>query len=541
MLKRLMAAAGLAATAIIGFAPAASAQQGKPVPEIDFMTWPAADYQHFYETSALIAEEWRKLGLEVKLKPISFPNPMLSMWFKEHAFDAMMSGFSGSPLRLEPDFFTNAQFHSKYSQPGNWNVGEYSNPKVDELGEKQLGVYDREERRKLIWQLQEELDRDPPEAVIAYEIDTYAVNTNNVEVTDYKEGPEGIRAAYNLRHLKAKHDGPIRIGWTASYSTLNPLSATSHTDLAGIALIYDTLVQIEPDGNVALWLAEAIDVIDDKTFEITIRGGHSFSDGKPVTVEDVKFSFDYLKKWESAYFQKYLDRLQSVEVIGERKLRFVLSEPYAPFVLNTLGQVFVLPKHVWDPLVEKLGIARPQDFTNDQPVGSGAFRLKYIKEGQEAYLEANSNHFSPPKSDLLMIAFGSAEVVLQSLLKGEIDVSYQPLVPTAISQYETAGHIRLVAAKLNGYISVRYKVTGPVFGSTALRNALRYAIPYDRIVNDIYAGRLGRTATPIVPTNAFWHNSQIPLPVYAPDKARAILKDAGFTWDGAGRLHFPPS
>ena len=62
-------------------AGSASAQQGKPVPEIHFLSWPAATYSHFAETSNHVVEEWEKLGLRVRLDQVAFPNPMLQMWF----------------------------------------------------------------------------------------------------------------------------------------------------------------------------------------------------------------------------------------------------------------------------------------------------------------------------------------------------------------------------------------------------------------------------------------------------------------------------
>ena len=93
--------------------------------------------------------------------------------------------------------------------------------------------------------------------------------------------------------------------------------------------------------------------------DVTIRTGHTFSDGKPVTADDVKFSFDYMKEWKAPYFTQHLSRVASVEVLAPDKIRFRLTEPYAPFIMNTLGQMYVLPKHVWEPLVTELGIAEP--------------------------------------------------------------------------------------------------------------------------------------------------------------------------------------
>src|SRR5690606_18814049 len=231
---------------------------------------------------------------------------------------------------------------------------------------------------------------------------------------------------------------------------------------------YDRLMWIAPDGSPQLRLATSIDTIDDTSLEVTIRTDHTFSDGKPVTVDDVKFSFDYMKKWEAPYFTAHLKRLESVEVVDEDTVRFKLTEPYAPFIMNTLGQMYVLPKHVWEPLVEDLGLENPQQYANDNPVGSGPYTIRYRREGSELYLARRPDHFDPPLSDILYVIFGSAEIVGQSLKSGEIDVSFQPVPPAGIEEYRSHPSLELHEARSNGIIELRYKTTGPVFSNRDL-------------------------------------------------------------------------
>jgi peptide/nickel transport system substrate-binding protein len=521
------------------FSTSAYAEAGKPVPEINFLTWPAAKFQHYHEPTNYIAEQWRKLGLEVRVNPQPFPNPMLRMWFTDHEFDAVISVLTGSPDRLEPDFFTNAQFNSANAEPGNFNVGEFSNEKVDELGNKQLGIYDAEERQKVIYELQEVIYEEKPELIIAHPIAVHAINTDNVEIVDYVEHPDGIRGYENILRMQAKHDGPVRIGWTIDQSTLNPMVASTLEDQSILSLIYDRLVVVGPDGSPDMWIATSVDILDDTTIDVKLRDDHTFSDGEPVTVEDVKFSFDFFKDEEVAYYKKYLDRLESVEILDDETVRFKLSQPYAPFIMNTLGQIYILPQHVWSTVTEDLDIEKPQDFANNEPVGSGPYTVRHRREGQEIYLEAREDHFAGPKSDILRIVFGSAEVIGQSLKAGSIDASFQPIVPIAIPEFESQDNIKLYRARSNGYISARLNTAGPVFYNRDLRRALAYAVPYEAIIEEILGGNGGRSASPIVPVNEFWHNPDLPLPELDLDKARSMLEEAGFTWDDNGRMHFP--
>ncbi len=518
----------------------ALAQQARPVPEVHFLTWPEARYQQFYESSSLMAEKWRELGLRVRLDPVAYPNPMLAMWFREHKFDVVLSSLSAAPHRFEPDFFTNAQFNSKNSQPGNWNVGEYSNPRIDELGEKQLAIYDREKRRELILEMQKILHEDPPEIVINYISQAFPINTANVSIDDYQDSPEGVRANQNVLRMKSKTGNPVRIGWTVSFTTFNPFVANTLADAELVALLYDRLLWIGGDGSPELMLATAIDVVDDTTIDVTIRSGHTFSDSRPVTAEDVKFSFEYLKQWEAVSLRNYLRPVAAIEVVNPQKVRFKLTQPFAPFIMNTLGQVYILPKHVWQNLVEEKGLKRPQEFANTAPVGSGPYTVRHHREGQELALARRADHFAKPQSDILHIAFGSAEVLGQTLRKGDIDVSFQPIVPTAVAEFSAAPNVKVYNGYSNGIISARFKTTGPVFWNRDLRKALTYATPYDQINNEVYDGQAKTSSSAITPMNPFWHNASLEKPRFDMARAREILKQAGFTWDARGVLHFPP-
>ena len=512
---------------------------GEKVPEINFLTWPAAKYQHYYETSNYIAEGWRELGLTVNLNPQPFPNPMLGKWFSEHDFDVVLSVLSGAPYRMEPDFFTNAQFNSANSAPGDWNVGEFSSSEVDRLGLKQLGIYDAEERRKVILVLQEVLYNEQPEAIVGAVISTTAINTDNVSIPGFEPAPDGLRSIWNALRMTSATGSAVKMGQTIDQASFNPLAANIAEDFNNLSLIYDRLIELGPDGKPRSRLAEGFTVVDDTTIDVTLRNGHTFSDGTPVTAKDVKFSFDYFKEWEAAYYKKYLERLESVTIQDDGTLRFKLTEAYAPFILHTLGQVFILPEHIWGSVIEDTGIAKPQEFRNTNPVGSGPYTLKYWKEGQEIYFAKRDNHFMAPASDLLYVIFGSAEVVGAALKKGEIDGSLQPLVPTVVDEFAAEENLKLFRTYSNGYMSARYNASGPVFSNKALRQAAAYAVPYEQIIEEVLGGDAARSATSIVPVNGYWHNATLELPDYDIEKARKMLADAGFTWDADGALHFP--
>ncbi len=521
------------------FAAASFADDLKPVPEIDFLTWVPAKFMIYSETSNYIAEEWEKLGLKVKIRPESFPNPLLNQWFKTHEFDCVISVLSGLPYRMEPDFFTNSQFNSEHSAPGNWNVGEWKNDEFDKIGEKQLEIYDPEKRRELVYEMQAILKKEQPETVVNYPIENMGININNMDL-DYVDAPDGLRSIWNQIRFEPK-DGVkfLKVGRISDQSTWNPLAAIQSDDFEMLRMVYDRLVQVGPKGEIEMWAADKVTSVDQLTVDVELKKNLAFSDGKPLTAEDVKFSYDFMKKWEAAYFLKYLTPIKNIEIIDSYNLRFNLEKPFAPFIMNTLGQVFIIPKHVWENVIKENELAKPQDYSSIPVVGSGPFVMEYWKEAEEFMLKANRNHFTQPKSDLLFIVFGTRELVNAALKKGMIDINIQSLPPAVVKEFRNDKNLRLFEVKTNGYTAVRYNTSKPVFKHTALRQACSFAVPYQKIIDELNDGFAGLSASSITPVNSFWHNSSLPAPEYNLDKARQILRDAGFQWDENGRLCFP--
>ena len=93
----------------------------------------------------------------------------------------------------------------------------------------------------------------------------------------------------------------------------------------------------------------------DRTIEVTLRDDVKFHDGRPLTVEDVKFTFDFAKEVKAPYYMSKIKAIESVEITGDNKLVFKLSEPFAPFMSNGLALVGILPKHIWESKYQELG------------------------------------------------------------------------------------------------------------------------------------------------------------------------------------------
>ena len=124
-----------------------------------------------------------------------------------------------------------------------------------------------------------------------------------------------------------------------------------------------------------------------------------FHDGVEVTADDVKFTMDYHSQWKAPFFVESLQNLESVETTGKYSLRIRLKEPYAPFIPNLLGAIFIIPKHIWQDIPDKVDVSDPLNYANEKPIGSGPFKFDYWDRGREMKVTAVKEHFSAPKCD----------------------------------------------------------------------------------------------------------------------------------------------
>lgn len=151
--------------------------------------------------------------------------------------------------------------------------------------------------------------------------------------------------------------------WVRNFNPFNQTSARQST----LDFIYEPLVVFNRfDGNKPVFrLAESFKLADDlKSIEFKLRPTLKWSDGKPLTATDVKFTYDYLKKFPALDFVSIWTFITGVEAVDAQTVRFTLANP-SSLAAEQLAQLPIVPEHVWKD------IAEPVTFANETPVGSG--------------------------------------------------------------------------------------------------------------------------------------------------------------------------
>ena len=221
--------------------------------------------------------------------------------------------------------------------------------------------------------------------------------------------------------------------------TFNPFNAKDATSGAMSEMMFDGLVSTKPDtGEVIPKLAKSFEISPDgKTYTFNLRRGVSWSDGKPITADDVVFTWNKiilagLGNTSSRDSVLIDGQLPKVEKIDAYTVKFITIKPFAPFL--RLLSATIAPKHVFEPIVKKgpkyfdsfwSTTTKPQEF-----VTSGAFKLKEYVPAQRIVFERNPNYYEvnlkgeklPYLDKIIYLIVGDLNNEILKFEAGELDV-----------------------------------------------------------------------------------------------------------------------
>lgn len=283
-------------------------------------------------------------------------------------------------------------------------------------------------------------------------------------------------------------------------------------------------------------IAESYEWSDDHldlTFHL--REDLVWSDGVPLTAEDVRFTWEAQTSPEVAWVNSYVkDAIEDVEVIDPHTVVYHFSQ-VSPSQLLEANEGVILPKHEWGELPFSEWRSN-SDYFRENLVFSGPFGLESWTPQQEIVLVRNERYFEPelPYLDRVvvrMIPERSNQVA--QLLTGRLHLVEQ-LPTTDIERVRESKVARLEPYWHRLYTHVVWNLEDPRFAEREVRQALTLAIDRQQIVDTLW-GEFGRVAdSPIVQNNWAHDDSLEPWP-YDPERARRMLAAAGWSdHDGDG-------
>ena len=226
-------------------------------------------------------------------------------------------------------------------------------------------------------------------AMIAAAAIVTVVSTTAMAATGAGDKPKSNASAKvkPLGNEKAPQGGTFLFNLGSEPTTLNPITSTDGYSRTVQGYVMDSLMdRNEETYSFEPALAEKFEISKDgKEYTFTLRTGALWSDGKPVTVEDVKFSFDVIfdDKYAAANLRPYYENIEKAEIINPTTIKFTTKSKYFGN-FDVVAGLTVVPKHVY-------GNAEEGKKKNKTIVGSGPYVLKEYNQGQSIILERNKN------------------------------------------------------------------------------------------------------------------------------------------------------
>jgi ABC-type transport system substrate-binding protein len=268
-----------------------------------------------------------------------------------------------------------------------------------------------------------------------------------------------------------------------------------------------------------------------------LRPGVRFHDGRPVTAEDVRFTYEAVMnpKSLSPRVADY-EPVKSVEVVGPLTVRITYKYLYSPG-LGTWG-IGILPRHLLDSeALRKEAIRRgrdPEKFTlresefNRHPVGCGAFRFQEWKSGQYILLNRFEDYWEGPPNYHRYAFRVIPDMLTQEMefYAGTLD-SYT-VEPHQVQRLEKDPRYQHFSGLSFGYSYIGYNMRREPFQDRRVRTALGMAIDVNRIIKYVLYGQGERITGPFVEQTDYYDKNVRPLP-YDPEGALQLLAEAGWT------------
>lgn len=295
--------------------------------------------------------------------------------------------------------------------------------------------------------------------------------------------------------------------------------------------VYENLLKYEGDTlELVPHLAESFEVSPDGlTYTFKIREGVTFSDGEPLNAAAVKLSIDRQIAVEQG-IAFALANVESVETPDDMTVVLKLSAPsdgalsafaglYAPYIIS--------PKAIAEN--EQDGDLA-QAWLRSNMVGTGPYLLDSYNQSQQAVFSRNPNYWGGwdgDHVDQIIVSYVKEPATERLVLEqGEIDVALF-LPDDAVEEVDgTEGIVVTDVPSFNLYYLVLPTREGPT-ADKKVRQALSYGFDYDTWVNDVMRGKAQQAQGPI-PSNFVGFNPNTPKYTYDPDRARALLAEAGY-------------
>lgn len=320
-------------------------------------------------------------------------------------------------------------------------------------------------------------------------------------------------------HSSSAEPGAVTVALDQNPDSLDPRIGQNAASQHLAALIFSSLVRKNEKYQIVPDLASEWEMRDPRTYVFYLRHDVRFHDGRLLTSRDVQYTFRSLLDGTVSTIKAGhpYNLIDSVEAPDPYTVVFKLKDVYAPFLWNVaVGVIGVIPA------------GSGKDFSRHS-IGSGPFKLVRYIQDQEIVLERNDSYFGK-RAEVPILRFRiipEEVVVALELRKGALDIALQVLPPDMVEVLKHDPNLKVVEAPGTNYQYMAFNLNDPIFRDLRVRQAFAYGIDREQILKYLWRG-LARPAVGLLPPNNWAYNSDVRTYSYDPQRARALLREAGY-------------
>ncbi|WP_040207492.1 ABC transporter substrate-binding protein [Neobacillus jeddahensis] len=345
----------------------------------------------------------------------------------------------------------------------------------------------------------------------------------------------------------------IIVGISNAVGSINPINATDMAAMTISSILFNPFFEASETMEFLPKLADSLETTDNQAFTIKLNQKAQWTDGKPVTTEDVKFTFDTLANPDvqstglktlnvieglddEGHLPKGEKTVSGIEIVDDKTFVIHTKKPTDPnYIKGALINVRTIPSHI---LKDKDPATLHQDpFMLKPTVSDGAYALKDFSGETHVELKANPSYYGgAPKTEKLFFKVVPSANLTAQLQTGEVHMNYPAVGPIAIQDIEKVknmANVETIDGKGYDYQEIYFNTK--TIDDPKMRQAIVYAINRPQLVEKLLKGKAEIIDGPYTNPHPYL-NKSLEKYEYDPEKAKKLIKESG--WDKSKTIRF---
>jgi peptide/nickel transport system substrate-binding protein len=319
----------------------------------------------------------------------------------------------------------------------------------------------------------------------------------------------------------------LTIALNTKFPTLDNYQSSQRENIVLGYLVFDPLIERNPDdGSLHPHLATSWKIINPTTWEFKLKSGVKFHNGNPLNAECVRFTIEdrILNPAQKSRQRGNFKWVKKVQLVDELTFRIITQKSY-PLVLERLNTLFI-----YDPIWTK---SKGDRYVSEHMMGTGPYKFVSWKRGIKLTLVANENYWKkgvPKIKNITIRPIPEMSTRIAELLSDGVDLAVN-IDPDQVDIIKKNANTKIIE---NPILRINFwqfdgsgRASKTPLMDVRVRKAIWHAIDREAIIKNVLKGHADILNTPVSPMQ-FGYDPSIKGYEYSPQKARALLKEAGY-------------